>query len=287
MENQEHHEFNEDAAFDEAAKSLETGELTADSLPSDAEKTEKDKPDQLESEPEQQEKVEQDDLPDWLQSATDEVKENFRKLQADNQRYQHQARSQNGRVGALTKKYQQAQAEIERLKQEHSYAKPQLNDELKALEDDYPEFAKMFRKFAEHQDRQLAEYTRPLEQLAQAEMQDLAQQQLENSINYVSQIVPDAEQILNNPHFATWLQRQPVGIQALFNSDEVDDAIYLLSEYKKNISANEVRKAKQNQQLSVLSLPSGRTVPKGGEEVDEDVYFNQIAAQLDKQRSRY
>lgn len=39
----------------------------------------------------------------------------------------------------LTKKYQQAQAEIERLNKSIHMQKPQLNDELKALEDDYPD----------------------------------------------------------------------------------------------------------------------------------------------------
>lgn len=285
MENQEHPEFNEDAAFDEAAKSLETGELTADSLPSDADKTEKDKPDQLESEPEQQEKVEQDDLPDWLQSATDEVKENFRKLEADKKRYQHQARSQNGRVGALTKKYQQAAAELERLKQNQST--PQFTDNLARISEDYPDVAEVLNKYLAHQDKRLSDISQLSSQLAETKMQELSEQVLDSNIAYVTEVVPDAEQILANPQFTTWLQRQPVGIQALYTSDDVNDAIYLLSEYKKVVSANEVRKAKQNQQLSALSLPNGRTVPKGGEEIDEDAFFNQIAAQFDKQRSRY
>lgn len=277
MENLEHQDFDADAAFDEAADTLEKGEQPADNLPSDAEPTKEDKSDQLETEVQ----TDTPELPDWLATATDEVKENFRKLQADNQRYQHQARSQNGRVGALTKKYQQAQAEIERLKQAQSH---HLDDDLKNLEEDYPEFAQLFRKLAEHQEKQLAQYTRPIEQLAQAEMHDLAQQQLDNRIDYVSQVVPDVSEIVASPQFNSWLSRQPAGLQALFHSDDVDDALYLLSEYKKNLSAGAERRSKQSQQFAALSLPNGRNAPKGGEELDEDALFNQIANQMRQQR---
>ncbi|MDO4698255.1 MAG: hypothetical protein Q4A60_06225 [Pasteurellaceae bacterium] len=276
MENQEHPDFDADAAFNEVADTLEKGEQSADNSPSDAEQTNQDTPDQRDSEAQTE-----PDLPEWLASATDEVKDNFRKLQADNQRYQHQARSQNGRVGALTKKYQQAQAEIERLKQAQTH---HFNDDLKNLEEDYPEFAQMFRKLAEHQEKQLAQYARPIEQLAQAEMHDLAQQQLDNSIDYVSQVMPDASDIVVSQQFNNWLSHQPTGVQALFYSDNVDDAIYLLSEYKKNLSAGAERRSKQNQQFAALSLPNGRNAPKSGEALDEDALFNQIANQMKQQR---
>ncbi|HEH9616996.1 TPA: hypothetical protein SIC63_002207 [Pasteurella multocida] len=291
MENQEHQEFDADAAFEEAAQSLETsGELTATEKPSDAEETTKDTPDQREDGQEQPQKEVEDDLPEWLANASDEVKENFRNLEADKKRYQQNARSQIGRVGALNKKYQQKQAEnarllaeIEQLKQQ---SKPQFEGELAQLREDYPEVAAVFDKLLAHQNQRLEDISKPLNSIAEANMRDLAQQELDNGIHYVTQLIPDAEQILSDPQFTNWLNQQTPGIQSMFSSSDPNDAVYLLKEYKNAVSANAERRAKQAQQLSATTLPTGRNTPKGGEEVDENALFDQIAAQLDKQRFR-
>lgn len=291
MENQEHQEFDADAAFEEAAQSLETsGELTATEKPSDAEETTKDTPDQREDDQEQPQKEVEDDLPEWLANASDEVKENFRNLEADKKRYQQNARSQIGRVGALNKKYQQKQAENERLlaeiEQLKQQSKPQFEGELAQLREDYPEVAAVFDKFLAHQNQRLEDISRPLNSIAEANMRDLAQQELDNGIHYVTQLIPDAEQILSDPQFTNWLNQQTPGIQSMFSSSDPNDAVYLLKEYKNAVSANAERRAKQAQQLSATTLPTGRNTPKGGEEVDENALFDQIAAQLDKQRFR-
>lgn len=291
MENQEHQEFDADAAFEEAAQSLETsGELTATEKPLDAEETTKDTPDQREDGQEQPKKEVEDDLPEWLANASDEVKENFRNLEADKKRYQQNARSQIGRVGALNKKYQQKQAEnarllaeIEQLKQQ---SKPQFEGELAQLREDYPEVAAVFDKLLAHQNQRLEDISKPLNSIAEANMRDLAQQELDNGIHYVTQLIPDAEQILSDPQFTNWLNQQTPGIQSMFSSSDPNDAVYLLKEYKNAVSANAERRAKQAQQLSATTLPTGRNTPKGGEEVDENALFDQIAAQLDKQRFR-
>ncbi|HDR1352103.1 hypothetical protein M8982_07610 [Pasteurella multocida] len=291
MENQEHQEFDADAAFEEAAQSLETsGELTATEKPLDAEETTKDTPDQREDGQEQPKKEVEDDLPEWLANASDEVKENFRNLEADKKRYQQNARSQIGRVGALNKKYQQKQAENERLlaeiEQLKQQSKPQFAGELDQLREDYPEVAAVFDKLLAHQNQRLEDISRPLNSIAEANMRDLAQQELDNGIHYVTQLIPDAEQILSDPQFTNWLNQQTPGIQSMFSSSDPNDAVYLLKEYKNAVSANAERRAKQAQQLSATTLPTGRNTPKGGEEVDENALFDQIAAQLDKQRFR-
>ncbi|HII3689309.1 TPA: hypothetical protein ACY37W_001123 [Pasteurella multocida] len=291
MENQEHQEFDADAAFEEAAQSLETsGELTATEKPLDAEETTKDTPDQREDGQEQPKKEVEDDLPEWLANASDEVKENFRNLEADKKRYQQNARSQIGRVGALNKKYQQKQAENERLlaeiEQLKQQSKPQFAGELDQLREDYPEVAAVFDKLLAHQNQRLEDISKPLNSIAEANMRDLAQQELDNGIHYVTQLIPDAEQILSDPQFTNWLNQQTPGIQSMFSSSDPNDAVYLLKEYKNAVSANAERRAKQAQQLSATTLPTGRNTPKGGEEIDENALFDQIAAQLDKRRLR-
>ena len=69
-----------------------------------------------------------------------------------------------------------------------------------------------------------------------------------------------------------------------FKSDDPQDAIYLLNEYKKTAASISEQRNKRSQQLSALSLPTGRTSPKGGSEVDEESLFNQFAAEFAKQR---
>lgn len=294
MENQEHQDFDADAAFDEAAQSLErSGELTANNAPSDAPSTPQDTPDQREEGTPSEAQVDEPsepDLPEWLADASDEMKDRFLAMEADKKRYQQSARSQIGRVGALNKKYQQQQAEndrlraeIEQLKQQHS---PHFHEELTALRDNYPEVAAVFDKLLAHQDQRLADISKPLDSIAQAKARDLAEQALEQGIYTVTQVVPDAEQILADPQFATWLNQQPAGVKNLFHSSDPDDAIYLLNGYKNRLSANAERRTKQTQQLSALALPNGRNTPKGGEELDEDALFNRYAAELDKQLRR-
>ena len=289
MENQEHQDFNEDAAFDQAAESLKSGELTVSSEPSDAEKTNQDTPDQRENADNQEQPQNEDEppqgeeaFPDWLASATDEVKENFRKLQAENKRLDHMAKSQRGRVGALSKKYQQAQAALEKAKNSQG----NFSADIGKLSEDYPELASILTRIVDDQQQRFNGISEPLSQIAEATAQDLSQQELDGSIDYVSRIVPDANQILADPQFFAWVDRQPNGIKALFTSNDPDDAVYLLSEYKKATSAVREQRVKRSQQLSAMSLPNARTAPKGSEELDEDALFNRIAAE-ERRKQRY
>lgn len=285
MENQDTTKFNIDAAFDEAANQIESSGLTADVKPSIAEDAKQPTSDQrledtnqesIPQQPEDNEEV----LPEWLSNATDEVKENFRLMKAEKERYEHMAKSQRGRVGALSKKYQQAQAALEQFKQNQST----FDGELESLRSDYPEVAEFLTRFIAGQNKRLDDISMPIAQMVDANMQDFAQQQLDSSISLVTQVVPDANDILGDPMFHRWVDNQPKGIKALFKSDDPQDAIYLLNEYKKTAASISEQRNKRSQQLSALSLPTGRTSPKGGNEVDEESLFNQFAAEFAKQR---
>nr|DAX74710.1 MAG TPA: hypothetical protein [Caudoviricetes sp.] len=285
MENQDTTEFNIDAAFDEAANQIESSGLTADVKPSIAEDAKQPTSDQrledtnqesIPQQPEDNEEV----LPEWLSNATDEVKENFRLMKAEKERYEHMAKSQRGRVGALSKKYQQAQAALEQFKQNQST----FDGELESLRSDYPEVAEFLTRFIAGQNKRLDDISMPIAQMVDANMQDFAQRQLDNSISLVTQVVPDANSILSDPMFHRWVGNQPSGIKALFSSDDPQDAIYLLNEYKRTTNAISEQRNKRSQQLSAMSLPTGRSSPKGGSEIDESALFDQLAAEFDKRR---
>jgi len=233
MENQDTTEFNADAAFDEAANQLESGGLTAEVEPSVADETKQPAPDQrmedttqenIPQQPDEKEEV----LPEWLANATDEVKDNFRLMKAEKERYEHMAKSQRGRVGALSKKYQQAQAALEQFKQNQST----FDGELESLRSDYPEVAEFLSRFIAGQNQRLNDISAPIAQMVDANMQDFAQQQLDSSISLVTQVVPDANDILGDPMFHRWVDNQPKGIKALFKSDDPQDAIYVLNNFQ-------------------------------------------------------
>ena len=284
MENQDTVEFNADAAFDEAANKLESGGLTANNEPSFANDNVQTTPDQREENPPQestpQQPVAQEEEPEWLKNATDEMKEHFRSMEAEKKRYEHMAKSQRGRVGALSKKYQQAQAALEQLKQNQST----FDGELESLRADYPEVADFLSRFVAGQNKRLEDISAPIAQMVDANVQDFAQQQLDGSISLVTQAVPDADNILRDPMFHRWVDTQPNGVKAMFSSDDPQDAIYLLNEYKRATSSITEQRNKRSQQLSAMSLPTGRAAPKGGGEVDENALFNQLAAEFDKRR---
>ena len=190
MENQDTTEFNADAAFDEAANQLESGGLTAEVKPSVADETEQPASDQrmenttqenIPQQPDEKEEV----LPEWLANATDEVKDHFRLMKAEKERYEHMAKSQRGRVGALSKKYQQAQAALEQFKQNQST----FDGELESLRSDYPEVAEFLSRFIAGQNQRLDDISAPIAQMVDANMQDFAQQQLDSSISLVTQVL--------------------------------------------------------------------------------------------------
>lgn len=284
MENQGTVEFNADAAFDEAANQLESGGLTANNEPSVANDNVQTTPDQREENPPQestpQQPVAQEEEPEWLKNATDEVKEHFRSMKADKERYEHMAKSQRGRVGALSKKYQQAKAALEQLEQSQTT----FDGELDNLRADYPEVADVLSRILAGQNQRLNDISAPIAQMVDANVQDFEQQQLDSSISLVTQAVPDADNILRDPMFHRWVDTQPNGVKAMFSSDDPQDAIYLLNEYKRATSSITEQRNKRSQQLSAMSLPTGRSAPKGGDEIDEDALFDQLAAQFAKQR---
>lgn len=274
--------FDADAAFDQAVNEIESGGQTAEVQPSVAEETKQNTPDQRESETEQKTTETVEALPEWLANATDEVKENFLRLQAENKQLAHRERSQRGRVGALTKKWQQAQSALEQVKQSQG----NYEQELKSLEEDYPEISDLLKRIVAGHNQNLQAISDPIAQIAEANVRENATAEMDYAIDYVSQIVPDAMQIAQDPHFHAWVQKQPRGVQALFDSNNPDDAVYLLSEYKKTLSAHTEQRTKRQQQLSAMTLPNGRNAPKGGDDVDEDALFDKLAAEYDKQRNK-
>ncbi|MDA3978594.1 hypothetical protein [Gallibacterium sp. AGMB14963] len=276
MENQESQQFDEAAAFEEAASEVKLGgepQVTN----TDADTTESSLPDQ-QVKPSEEIK---DDVPDWLKDASDEVRENVRKLEEDKKRFEHMAKSHRGRVGALSKKYQQAKAALDQL----NASQTNLDEDIAKLQEDYPEMASILSRLIAGQNQRLNAISEPLSKMAEANVQDLAQQELDGSIALVSEAVPDAEQIISDQGFHQWVQAQPKGVQALFYSDDPSDAIYLLSEYKKVISAKQDNRLKRTQQMSAMTLPNGRNSPKGNQgDLDENALFDSIAETMKRNR---
>lgn len=276
MENQESQQFDEAAAFEEAASEVKLGgepQVTN----TDADTTESSLPDQ---QAKRSEEI-KDDVPDWLKDASDEVRENVRKLEEDKKRFEHMAKSQRGRVGALSKKYQQAKAALDQLNANQT----NLDEDIARLQEDYPEMASILSRLIAGQNQRLNAISEPLSKMAEANVQDLAQQELDGSIALVSEAVPDAEQIISDQGFHQWVQAQPKGVQALFYSDDPSDAIYLLSEYKKVISAKQDNRLKRTQQMSAMTLPNGRNSPKGNQgDLDENALFDSIAEGMKRNR---
>lgn len=281
-------EFDADAAFNQAAKEIESGGQTANSQPSAAETANQDTPDQREADttdatPEQPKTgdVTEDALPEWLEDATDEVKENFRKLYADNKNLAHKERSQRGRVGALTKKWQQAKAALEQAKQSSG----NYSQEMEELSVDYPELAASLSKILAGQAKGSDAISESIAQLAEASIEEHAQAELEESISLVTQLIPNAAEICASEEFQQWVNHQPKGIQAMFGSSDPNDAIYLLNAYQKTVSAKKATQEKRQKSIAAMTLPGGGH-PKGEEEVDENALFDKVAAEIDRQIKR-
>jgi len=274
--------FDEDAAFEAAIKEI-AGESTAVKH-EDSEILNNDL-DESEVNPLGQEEVTDAINPDGEQEV-DEVE----KLRAENARLNHSLKSEQGRSKAAQKRWQGVQQKLQQVAQGLSEDQSfELDEDFK---DNFPELAehleKGMAKITERNSQSLKSSLDPMQSLIDGELESLQEQALVEAENAVAEAVPDAHKILQNPEFNKWLDSQPAGVKGLFESDDPNDAIYLLNQFKSRpTQSKEVQNRRELQKRS-LSTAGGRpATPKSGADIDdEDALWATVSKQVDKEFGR-
>lgn len=274
--------FDEDAAFDAAIKEI-AGESTAVKH-EDSEILNNDL-DESEVNPLGQEEATAAINPDGEQEV-DEVE----RLRAENARLNHSLKSEKGRSQAATKRWQGVQQKLQQVAQGLSEDQPfELDEDFK---ENFPELAehleKGMAKVNERNSQSLKSTLDPMQSLIDGELESLQEQALAEAENVVAEAVPDAHKILQDPEFNKWLDSQPAGVKGLFASDDPNDAIYLLTQFKERPTQSKQIQSRRELQKRSLSTAGGKgAVPKSGAEIDdEDALWAEISKQVDKEFGR-
>lgn len=170
---------------------------------------------------------------DWRANLTADVKAEVDKLESErvrlaelNNKLNHTARSDAGRVAALTKRVE----ELSRVAKAAGSAEAQKRKALfEKFEADYPEIAAAMKAQAEEQEARITQAQTTAEELAKRE----AQKVLEERAKAVEDAHQGWKDTVKSPAFKDWLGQQPQGVRALGASDEPGDAITLLDAFRK------------------------------------------------------
>lgn len=186
----------------------------------------------------------------WLDSLDPAIKANIEQLIQHNQQLEHQYKSVNGRLAAYQRRYEDAQKEAVKYKQQltappqgHTAPAASKNPQSLSIEDD-PDL------------KQLAETDEQLARVILKQRQEVAQreeelrkkiEQLESKFNpleqrfvqqaqvtelqKLEQRVPNVREIFNHPAWEEWVNAQPRGVQSLANSDYAEDVERALELY--------------------------------------------------------
>lgn len=274
--------FDEDAAFEAAIKEV-AGESTA--VKEDDSKILNNELDESDGDPLGQEGATDAINPDGEQEV-DEVE----RLRAENARLNHSLKSEQGRSKAAQKRWQGVQQKLQQVAQGLSEDQSfELDEDFK---DNFPELAehleKGMAKITERNSQSLKSSLDPMQSLIDGELESLQEQALVEAENAVAEAVPDAHKILQNPEFNKWLDSQPAGVKGLFASDDPNDAIYLLTQFKERPTQSKQVQSRRELQKRSLSTAGGKgAVPKSGAEIDdEDALWAEISKQVDKEFGR-
>lgn len=275
--NQDHLDIDEDAVFKTAVSEV-TGELTGETV--DEPQDDLNNLDESELDPLGQEG--EDDTTSQDEQGTDELE----KLRADNARLKHSLSSEKGRSKAAQMRWQEVQKQLEQVKQGLSGdSESYLDDDFR---ENYPELAeeleKSMAKSSERTNKSIEAALDPMQSLVKGELESLQEAAQTAAEQAVEEAIPDARQILQDPRFNTWLNSQPAGVQGLFESDDPQDAIYLLNQFKSIPSPGRDVQTRREKQKRSLNTAAGRTaVPKDNADLDdEDALWKSISKQVEK-----
>lgn len=274
--NLDHDDINEDAVFKTAVSEVTTdlnGETVEDNTRNSDRETESEL-DPLGQEADNEATKQSDEEPDEIE-----------RLKAENERLHHSINSEKGRTRAALKRWKETQDRLGQATQELDVDPQGLIDD--DFRDNFPELSeeleKSMARSAERTNQTIKAALDPMQSLVDGELESLQQESQLAAEMAVEQAIPEARQILQDPQFSNWLNSQPAGVQGLFSSDDPQDAIYLLSQFKSSPSPGSDVRERRDKQKRSLSAASRSATPKDNAELDdEDAIWSDISKQVFK-----
>ncbi|MFM2589458.1 hypothetical protein [Vibrio sp. TBV020] len=275
--NQDHLDIDEDAVFATAVSEM-TGELTGEVVNEPT-------VDPIKSNESELDPLGQGEE-DKATSSNEQEPDELEQLKAANARLEHSLNSEKGRTRSALKRWEGAQQKLSQVTQSLA-ENPEgfLDDDFR---ENFPELAeeleKSMAKSTERTNQSIKAALDPMQSLVDGELESLQEETQIAAESAVEDAIPDARQILQDPRFNSWLESQPAGVQGLFDSDDPQDAIYLLNQFKSSPSPGSEVQSRREKQKRSLNTAGGRSaVPKDNADVDdEDALWKSISQQVEK-----
>jgi hypothetical protein len=183
----------------------------------------------------------------WLDSLDPAIRGNIEQLIQQNQQLEHQYKSVNGRLAAYQRRYEDAQKEAVKYKQQltappqgqsaaASKNSPSLNKieedpDLKQLAETDEQLARVILKREEALRQEIESMKNALNENLSPLRQQFQHQQQQYELQKLTQIVPNAIEIFQHRAWQEWVDAQPPAVQALANSDYAEDAARAIELY--------------------------------------------------------
>ena len=161
--------------------------------------------------------------------------ESLEELRREKAKLEHADKANRGRVSALTKKLNETREQLKKLQSSQDLDDAPTPDEIRALEEDFPEAAKLARAYVSQVKREMAPVYDHLDSNIQSQQEQIQYQELDR----VAQRHPDFQEVAASDHFQWWAQNSSPGIQAMYQSSTAEDAVALLDLYKQQFAQSE------------------------------------------------
>lgn len=168
---------------------------------------------------------------DGSQAQGEDSELSIEELQRQKAKLEQDHRANAGRVRALNEKLSSARETIRKL-QSQQPGDVATDEEIRELEQDFPEAAKLAKAYAQRIQRDMQQQFAPIHQAVDSTLEQQQEQIRNNEFARVTQVHPDAQTIAADQRFHAWAKNASAGIQALYGSTDADDAIALLNLYK-------------------------------------------------------
>lgn len=212
-------------------------------------------------------------------------------LQRERDDYAHRARSDAGRLGAMTRRINELQAALQtsaatqqRAPSESTgEAEPNTSSPMDEVRETFPELAAAIE--AERAARQ--EEIARLRREASAPYEAMQREQyLASQYAALEAAHPNWQQTVQSPDFATWLSEQPPAVQRIVESDDAQEASWMLDRFQRDNQAvktdqtaarQSVAAARRERLAQSVGVPARGVATGSGAPDDFDSAFDYFA----------
>lgn len=227
------------------------------------------------------------------------IEEKLKKLEAENELLRQKDRSQRGRLSERDK-------EINRLRRQLSADVPTAaplaeNDpEWQAFAADFPGVAASLIRNQNAMQAALATTRNQIKATGEVLVNTQAADYRSAQMGALYELHPDLDEVTASQEFQTWRETAPDGIkQILEHSNDANVVGLAIDAFKSRFmnpteteesEVEKIKRKRNSQMRQAAGIPTrntGRAIPQGEDDLDEEAIFNRVVRERERKRMRY